>query len=309
MARSSVGRKEQTGTRSVHPGAEWMSLAELDACVRDFSGTKTLMFDAEFAQALLALNTGNRRVSRRKVDQLASQMQSGAYRNTGEPIIVAREGVLNNGQHRLLAVIASGAIVDMDVRFGIPRAAYTLTDTGKPRSAGDVLMIGGLAEGGRISSALRLLILYERGLPEAVRDFVSNDEIHVALARWPDIVELAERVRQHAFPKPVKSTPLLATAFLASRSPGRAKLDVWLATLATGLDARRDDPAYVLREKLLRGIEAPIGTREGQLERFALMNKSWNLYAAGSTIAARDLRWRAQGRNPEPFPLAEGAQL
>jgi hypothetical protein len=30
----------------------------------------------------------------------------------------------------------------------------------------------------------------------------------------------------------------------------------------------------------MRGIEAPIGTREGLLERFALMIKSWDLYAA-----------------------------
>ena len=54
--------------------------------------------------------------------------------------------------------------------------------------------------------------------------------------------------------------------------------------MATGLDVARDHPAYQLRERLMRGVDAPVGTREGQLERFALMIKSWNLWAKGETV-------------------------
>jgi hypothetical protein len=47
------------------------------------------------------------------------------------------------------------------------------------------------------------------------------------------------------------------------RALGTTKLDAWSRTLAIGLDASRDNPAYQLWERLMRGITAPICTREG----------------------------------------------
>jgi hypothetical protein len=292
-----------------NPHAERISPEEFGRLVKGFYGTRTLIFDRPFAEAVLAYNTGNRRVTRRKLDLLARQMRNGEFENTGEPIILSAEGVLNNGQHRLLAVVESDAVVDMDVRFGVPRRVFTKTDTGAPRTGGDVLTIAGVAHGGMVSSAVRLLILYRRGLPDSIREFVSNDEIARAYERWSGIAEVAQRVAAYNFPKGIRSTPLLATAYLASRSPGKGKLDSWLYTLATGLDSSRDNPAYQLRERLMRGIEAPIGTREGLLERFALMIKSWDLYSADETVPMREFRWRATGKGAEPFPQVEGARL
>jgi hypothetical protein len=212
---------------------------------------------------VLKLNTGNRRVNQRKLAQLVDQMRSGEFENTGEPIIVSAEGVLNNGQHRLLAVVEADAVVDMDVRFGIPRRVFSKTDTGAARSGGDVLTIKGVPHGGPVSSAVRLLVLYRRGLPDSIREFVSNDEVGRAFDRWKDIAEVVAAVNGYAYPRGIRSTPLYATAYLASRSPGKATLKDWLYTLATGLDASKDTPAWQLRERLIRGVEAPVGTREG----------------------------------------------
>jgi len=56
-----------------------------------------------------------------------------------------------------------------------------------------------------------------------------------AFDRWRDITDVAEQVQGYNFPKGIRSTPLFATAYLASRSPGKAGLNAWLYTLATGL--------------------------------------------------------------------------
>lgn len=260
-----------------NPHAERIAAEEFGRLVREFYGTRTLLFDRAFAEAVLTYNTANRRINRRKLDVLVQQMANGQFENTGEPVIISAEGVLNNGQHRLMAVVEADAVVEMDVRFGIPRRVFTKTDTGAPRTGGDVLTISGAAHGNAVSSAIRLLLLYRRGLPDSIRQFVSNAEIASAYEAWSDIADVAQRVQAYNFPKGVRSTPLLAAAYLASRSPGKAKLDGWLHTLATGLDATRGNPAWQLRERLMHGIEAPIGTREGLLERLALMIKSWNL--------------------------------
>lgn len=297
VARSSASRPNRSKAASATSRAEQLPADDFLALVPTFYGTRTLRFDADFAKTVLQLNTGNRRVNQRKLKQLARQMSSGEFENTGEPIIISAEGVLNDGQHRLMAVIEAGSDVEMDVRFGIPRSAFTKTDTGVARSGGDVLTIQGVTHGTQVSSAVRLLILYERGLPDSIREFVSNDAINKAYVRWPGLADVVGRMNACSLPKAVRSTPLLATAFLASLSPGADKLDRWLHVLATGLDAKRDDPAYQLRERLVRGVDAPIGTREGQLERFALMIKSWNFMQSGQHLPLKHFRWRSGAGN------------
>jgi hypothetical protein len=59
----------------------------------------------------------------------------------------------------------------------------------------------------------------------------------------------------------------------------------------------------------MRGADAPVGTREALMERFALMIKGWNLFAAGQVIPQREFRWRQTGRGAEPFPVLDGARL
>ncbi len=286
-----------------------MTAEQLKEAVATFYGTKTLLFDRSFAEAMLGLNTGNRRVNARKLAQLVSQMRAGTFENTGEPIIVSAEGVLNDGQHRLHAVVESDAVVDMDVRFGIPRRAVTKTDTGAGRTGGDVLAIQGVAGSAAVAPAIRLLILFRRGLPDSIREFVSNAEIADTYEKWKGIEAVGKQVAGFNFPRGVRSTPLLAVAFMASRSPGRDKLSAWLETLATGLASGKSDPGHLLRERLVRGMDAAVGTREGLLERFALMILSWNAFAAGTGLTNKELRWTATGKAAHPFPKVDGARL
>ncbi len=236
-------------------------------------------------------------------------MKSGEFENTGEPIIVSAEGVLNDGQHRLLALAQTDAEVEMDVRFGIARGAFTKTNTGTSRTGGDVLAIRGVVGGAAVAQAVRLLILYRRGLPDSVRDFITNAEIDQAFERWKGIEAVGKQVAGHAYPRGVRSTPLLSTAYLASRSPGKERLTAWLETLATGLAAGKTDPAYVLRERLMRGVDQAVGTREGMLSRFALMIMSWNAFTSDQGMTARELRWNATGKAAAPFPIVDGAKF
>ena len=307
MAKLLDQTRKQTGRPPANPHAERLDADEIAELVRDHYGMKTIVFDKQVAEAVLAYNTGNRRLNKRKLQQLVGQMQRGEFINTGEPVIVSREGILNDGQHRLQAVVEANVEVDMDVRFGISRDAFRVTDTGASRTPGDVLTIMGAHAGGQVSSTVRLLLLYERGLPDSIREFVSHQEIAAAYERWGDLEDVVAAVNAHPFPKPIRSIPLYATAFLASRSPGKAKLERWLDGVATGLEVGRDHPAYQLRERIMRGISA--ATREGLLERYALMVKSWNLFAKGDSVAMREFRWTATGKNAEAFPAVAGAKL
>ncbi len=304
-----MSRKPISDTAAPNPYAERIDVPEVIRLVSDFYGTKTLLIDKPLAKVLLEYNTGNRSLNRSKIDRLVHQMRTQTFENTGEPIILSREGVLNDGQHRLVAVVEADVVVEMDVRFGIARKAFVKTNTGTSRSSGDVLAIRGVTGGGSIAPAVRLLVLYRRGLPGSIREFVSNAEVDEAFGRWSGFEAVAKQVAGLRFPRGVRSTPLLTTAFLASRSTGADRLSGWLETLATGVGTGRTDPAYVLRERLLRGVEAAIGTRESLVERFAMMVMSWNSYAAGRGLSAKELKWTATGKAASPFPAVEGVRL
>ena len=293
---------------SHNPHAERLSAEQLHKLVSTFYGTKVVWVDKELAQKLLELNTGNRAISTRKLDRLITQMKAGQFENTGEPIIISAEGVLNDGQHRLEAIVQADVRIDLDIRFGIPRRVFSRTNTGATRTGSDVLTIRG-ATGGMVAPAVRLLILYRRGLPESIREYVSNAEIDEGFQRWPGIDLVAKDIAAFRYPRGVRSTPLLTTAYLASRSPGKDRLATWLETLATGVGTGKSDPAYLLREHLIRGVEAAVGTRESLVERFALMVLSWNAFASGKGMLARELRWTSVGKTAAPFPEVAGARL
>ena len=200
------GEEESAPERVAEPSA-LPAHPVLDPLIGRHSGTKTLIIDAKAARRLLATNTGNRHISARRISSLAQQMRDGHWENTGEPIIVSDEGILNNGQHRLLAVIEADAAVEMDVRFGIARKAFVKTDTGAARSPADVLSIRGVTGSPTIAMTLRLLLLYERGLPEHARDSLTNDEVNRAFDRWPGVVDAYAKVQVFRFPTQVRSTP------------------------------------------------------------------------------------------------------
>jgi hypothetical protein len=286
---------------------ERISRAEFDELVPIYSGMRTCLMDADLARHILeAYNTGNRRISSVRVARLVQQMSSGEFQNTGEPIILSREGVLNDGQHRLQAIVDADVTVEIDVRFGIPRSVFPKTDTGAARTGGDVLSIAGASHGSLAAQAVRLLVLYERGLPGSVRDYVSNAQVAAAYDRWPDVAEAVDRLHGRAFPKGIRSAPLTCTVFLAQRAPGKRKLDEWLEVLETGVSPGKSDPAHQLREYLIRGADAGAGTREAMLERWGTMLRSWMLYRAGGTVTARDLRWRM---GKDEFPMLNDAKL
>lgn len=77
----------------------------------------------EIAKEYMKHNTKNprQRVSRSVVKAYADDMKNGRWQLNGEAIVFDEDGYLKNGQHRLLAVIMSGATVEMAVVRGISR--------------------------------------------------------------------------------------------------------------------------------------------------------------------------------------------
>lgn len=107
------------------------------------------------AEEFLAININNRHVDQRTVDDYATQMKKGLWTLNGEPIIISSNNTILDGQHRLLAVVKSNTTIQSLVVWGVDgNIAFATIDTGKGRSAGDMLSIVKIPNSKSIASGI-----------------------------------------------------------------------------------------------------------------------------------------------------------
>lgn len=111
------------------------------------------------ATAYLESNTRNRPIKRKHVITLADAMSRGEWRTTHEGIAFDSNGDLIDGQHRLCAVVMSGATVYMAVARGCDPDSFAVIGDGARRSSGDVLHLAGEINAKKLGSAVFAAIL------------------------------------------------------------------------------------------------------------------------------------------------------
>lgn len=108
--------------------------------------TQIMMVDPAMARAWLGSNfSNNRRLNKERVNFYAKQMAVGQWKLTHQGIAISTTGQLLDGQHRLHAVIQSGATVAMMVTFDLEESAMTEVDNGQARNISQRLRIAGVA--------------------------------------------------------------------------------------------------------------------------------------------------------------------
>jgi hypothetical protein len=93
------------------------------------------------ARNYLKFNTENRLPSKTNLSTLVNEMKDGRFLENGEAIIFDKLGNLKDGQHRLMAIVRSGKSYYIPVVKGVDPQAMATYDTGKKRSASDVLQL------------------------------------------------------------------------------------------------------------------------------------------------------------------------
>lgn len=93
----------------------------------------------ELAKAILGQNDKNRPISSDTVTKYSKLMKQNKWQFNGETIIIAIDGTLLDGQHRLSAIVASKTVQKMIVVKGVAKDAFTTIDIGKKRNASDAL--------------------------------------------------------------------------------------------------------------------------------------------------------------------------
>jgi len=115
----------------------------------------------EIAKNYLSYNTKNRTKSDNSISFLTQQMKKGLFIENGESIVFDKNMTLTDGQHRLMAIIKSGKSYHIPVVKNVNIKSMATYDTGRNRSASDVLSINGYQYPNLISAFIKLIYKYE----------------------------------------------------------------------------------------------------------------------------------------------------
>lgn len=133
----------------------------------------------EIAKRLLESNEKNRKINPERVMKYANDMKRGMW-SAATMLIVDEDGHLIDANHRLNAVIKADTPVQMVVFSGLEKKYLPFIDTGRPRSAGDMLAfmdgvegVGGLKNASAI--ARNVLAYRTQNLSRTI--YVGYDEI------------------------------------------------------------------------------------------------------------------------------------
>lgn len=114
----------------------------------------------ELAKNYLRYNDNNRKISDRHVTFLSKQIQNDLFLENGEAIIFDNNGILKDGQHRLKAISINTKSYHIPIVRGVRPISMATYDTGKNRSASDVLELNGFKHSKSISAFVKTVDKY-----------------------------------------------------------------------------------------------------------------------------------------------------
>ena len=279
-------------------------IAETEEQLRDLvahhTGTVTGTLTPACASWILKLNTSNRPLVRNGIERFSSIARAGEWRLTGEAIVIAREGLLNDGQHRCHAVVDTGISVPVDVRFGALRDAFQCTGTGRRRTAAQTLHVIGIQYGAMVGSVARLIALHDAGKLSDGSVHIENAVIASVAQAEPNILALVKAV--HVDFRPVKAAAFAFPMVLAARVASIETVLQFIDLVATGLTPTPHDASRTLH---LRLMEAHMKKhRLKQIVIATLTARAWNAWIAGQEI--RKLKVLSDDETGRNFPKVIG---
>ena len=114
-----------------------MKTSLLPTNARPYNSAYIVYVTPELAKKWLTMaNNFNRPIKQAVVDMYVRQIKSGLWRRTHQGIAFDANGILIDGQHRLMAIVNSGVTVPMPMLIFMdePKENYEFIDCGRNRS-------------------------------------------------------------------------------------------------------------------------------------------------------------------------------
>lgn len=256
---------------------------------------KVLSITPSMAADMLAKNKKNRPVKKRIVNFLSKQMQQGMWKFTHQAIAFDNEDKLQDGQHRLLALIDYGKPLDFLVVYNSPKENFTVIDTGKSRSAADILALEGYHNYNNLSSSIKFIINYkentisgaitsDRGTRNNSENVVTNGMILDYLKENPHLEDWTMDAIDNYYRKFPLIVPSLVSGMyciLKEQNPNLA--EEFYNQLFLGTDIPKDSAIRFFRQRLIN--DQASNKNMSKKNKLAMLIKSWNSFKKKESVS------------------------
>jgi hypothetical protein len=251
------------------------------------------------AESLLRQNHRNRSLRPDYVRQLAGAMERGEWILNGEPIQLAEDGTVLNGQHRLSAIVESQTTVRMLVVRGLPTGSQKTMDVGARRTLSDVLSLHGEHYTTSLGAALTLLYRYRAGTRlDNSRVMPTVPQALALLREEPGIKEcVVEARRVWGITRMRISVGALLLYLFEEADPGQG--EAFFQVLCNPVGEGEGSAVLKLRAHLDR-VSSERNYKFSTRTLSAMTIKAFNAWREGRPIEY--LTYRPGGKNPEAFP-------
>lgn len=241
--------------------------------------SEVISINPGLADVILSKNANNRNLSEKRVFEYAKDMLNGRWVFNGEPIIIAIDGQLNDGQHRLQAVIESNRSQTMMFVFGVARESRVTVDQGAARTAAHYLAMNGGEYSALSAGIARIVLAYEVTAGAGVKANLTHGEVVARVSADDDIIKAAkfsDGVRKYA--KGLLTPSQIGACYYLFSQDHPAEAETYLTQVCVGENIKRGDPAFAVRQALegLRG--------ELRFERIEICCRGWVAFRQGRKL-------------------------
>ena len=250
---------------------------------------KRIYVTPEVAKRYLETNIEkNRKINKNTLRRYCKDIVDGNWcESTGETIKITENGVLVDGQHRLMAIIETGIPHYFDFVFGVSDYAFKYIDTGKPRGAHDIFRIEEIPNSGVIPGIIRFYNgLKTEKIQIAGKNIysLSNSQILDVYYKNPEMWQKIAKKSQSLYKEFGRILPQAAVGgFLSFFSDiDENSANDFMNKLCSGKTDGYDQ-INLLRNRLIKDRTSFI--RMSQLIKNAMIIKTWNNYRKNKTQA------------------------
>jgi hypothetical protein len=242
----------------------------------------------KIAEDLLKLNSSNRKVSERAIRSYVKQMETGEWKFTGDPIQVSKTNKLLNGQHRLMAIIKSQLAFDFVIISDLDDDVFNVLDTGKNRSAADVLSVNGVENFALVSSISKFIINYRKGNFESASKFsakdtlITNSNVEKFVESNPEIIDVALTTKEYCKKFKLIAASTMGAMYFLFQEKDSIKVNQFFDKLVYGLNLEKGCPIRALRDRMIQ--DSVNKSKLKPIDKVALIVSSWNNFRAGKSI-------------------------
>ena len=234
------------------------------------------------AARLLAHNDGNRTISKQRVASYARDMAAGHWVLNPQPIVVNGNQLID-GQHRLSAVVQSGATVPMFICNGAPDSVRTHIDQLRPRTVADALHMQGIAgHAPKVAAIMRVVARLrgdEIGLRHTATEIIELAQPYERALAWAHTVPHKRGISRAAVIGPLVWCYEAAENYVGDFMTG----------VVSGEGLQRRAPEHTLREHLLTRAAHNSGGAMGQMQVSLRTLSAFRAYCEGEELSAMRL--------------------